>query len=68
MVNPSPFDNFDNTTISSINLVIAYYKLGFRKGRISLACGKIEPILLTFPPISLPPSGLQVDPREPSGD
>ena len=30
--------------------------------------GKVKPTLLTFPLITLPPSGLQVDPREPSGD
>ena len=44
---------------------IAYCILGSPKEGYLPLVGKLKPTLLTFPPISLPPSGLQVDPREP---
>jgi hypothetical protein len=42
---------------------IAYCILGSPKEGYLSRVGKVKPTLLTFPPISLPPSGLQVDPR-----
>ena len=51
-----------------ISLCIAYCVLVSPKEGYLSRVGKVKPTLLTFPPISLPPSGLQVDPREPSDD
>ncbi len=42
--------------------------IGSRKEGYLSRVGKLKPTLLTFPPISLPPSGPQVDPGGPSGD
>ena len=46
---------------------IAYCILGSPKEGYLSRDGKLKPTLLSFPPISHPPSGLKVDPREPSG-
>ena len=51
-----------------LDRTIAYFIIGSRKEGYLSRVGKVKPTLLTFPPISLPPSGLRVDPREPSGD
>jgi hypothetical protein len=45
---------------------MAYCILGSQKEGYLSRVGKVKPTLLTFPTISLPSSGLQVDPREPS--
>jgi hypothetical protein len=58
------YTHFPYSFISSI----AYYILGSPKEGYLSRVGKVKPTLLTFPPISLPPSGLQVDPGGPSGD
>ena len=55
------------TTVGYDN-TIAYFIIGSPKEGYLSRVGKVKPTLLTFPPISLPPSGLQVDPREASGD
>ncbi len=49
-------------------LGIAYCILGSPKEGYLSRLGKLKPILLTSPQISLPPSGLKVYPWEPSGD